>query len=182
MVKEVPQYPKYQCEHCDKIYVKYANAQKCEAKGLSEFKYNIGDEVETIIQLTKISETRINVDMPQRLFDIGGEFAKVKIIDRYYWNHKPFYTFEHPQIQGQYWKYPELAFELPHEFNEFKEPAPDEVLELKIPILGRDLIVQQNLRALNFRGLWREFGDSLKKRGLTRIYGPEVIAEPINPT
>ncbi len=130
----MPQPPKYQCEHCDKVYTKLSNAQKCESKGLPKFKYNIGDEVETIIQLIKMSETRINESF-QRLFDIGGEFAKVLITDRYYWNHMPFYTIEHPQIQGQYWRYPELAFELPDELKEPREFSSDDKIEIKGDIL-----------------------------------------------
>lgn len=34
MVKEVPQPSKYQCEGCDKVYTKFGNAQRCEAKDL----------------------------------------------------------------------------------------------------------------------------------------------------
>lgn len=181
MVKEVLQPPKYQCECCEKTFAKFENAQKCEAKGIPEFKYNIGDEVETIIQLIRISETRVNVDMPQRLFDIGGEFAKVKITDRYYWNHKPFYTFEHSQIQGQYWRYPELAFELPDEINELKEPASDETFTLDLKSDVGRLAIQYNERALSFGAKWRAFTSSLKEHGIARTYFPEVIAEPIDP-
>ena len=90
MVKEVVQPPKYQCEGCDRVYTKLGNAQKCESKSLPEFKYNIGDEVETIIQLTRISEARVNIGR-QQLFDTGGEFARVKITDRYHFNHIPVY-------------------------------------------------------------------------------------------
>lgn len=181
MVKEVPQPPKYQCEHCDKVYTKVDNAQKCEGKGLPEFKYNIGDEVETIIQQTTLSETRVNVDIYQRLFDIGREFAKVKITDRYYWNHKPFYTFEHPQIKGQYWRYPELAFDLPDVFNELKEPSPDEVFDEKFRTPRGDIIIQFNERALLFGARWSKFRDYLRECGIGRAYRPKIIAESINP-
>jgi len=178
MVKEVPQAPQYQCENCYRIYNKFGNAQKCEQRGLPEFKYNIGDEVETIIQLNRLSETLVNGDI-RRLFDVGGEFAKVKITDRYHWNHKPFYTFEHPQIQGQYWRYPELAFELSDDINELKEqPVRDEVFELKTPILT----IQFNERALRFRSKWTEFKDYLRVNRIVRTYYPEIVAEPINPT
>ena len=180
MVKEVPQPPKYQCEGCDRVYAKLGNAQKCEAKRLSEFKYNIGDEVETIIQLTRISETRVNIGQ-QRLFDIGGEFAKVKVTDRYYWNHKSFYIFEHPQNQGEYWRYPELAFNLPDEFNELKEPVSDEIVEFKMPVLGHDLVIQENLKAVHFRGMWKEFLGFIRERGIRHTYSAKPIAEPINP-
>lgn len=179
----MPQAPKYQCEGCDKIYVRKENAVKCENKGLPEFKYAIGDEVETIIQLTKLSETPVNPVMHKRLFDIGGEFAKVKITDRYYWDHKPFYTFEHPQIQGQYWRYPQLAFELPDDFNELKGAIPDEVFNLEINIPGGDpIVIQFSERALRFQLRWKELGTYLKKRGISPTYSSKVVAEPINPS
>lgn len=175
MVKEVPQPSKYQCEHCDKVYTKVENAQKCESKGAPEFKYNIGDEVETIIQLTKISQTRMNLDT-QRLFDIGGEFTRVKITDRYHLNHMPVYTFEHPQIQGQYWRYPELAFELRDKLNKLKEPILDEMIETKT------MAITFNERALFFQEKWKAFRSYLNERRIARICSPEIIAEPIKPT
>ena len=143
MVKEVPQAPQYQCENCYRIYNKFGNAQKCEQRGLPEFKYNIGDNVETVVKT-----------------DGGGAFAKVEITDRYHLNHRPFYTFQHPQIQRQYLQYPEVVLDLPDKFNKFKERAADDE------------------RALRSRGIWREFMAYLRKGGITK-YPRAIIAEPI---
>jgi len=178
MVKEVPQPSKYQCEHCDKVFTKLGNAQKCEAKGLPEFKYNVGDGVETIIQLTRMSETKFR-GFPIRLFDEGGEFARVKIADRYYFNHTPVYTFEHPQIQGQYWRYPEMAFELPEELTHLKEIRSNETFEIGNDDLG---IFQFNERNSFFRIKWRSFRSYLNEHGIANLYSPKIIAEPINPS
>jgi len=180
MVKEIPQPSKYQCEHCDRVYTKLGNAQKCESRGLPEFKYNIGDEVETIIQLTNISRHRVN-EAPMRLFDIGGEFARVKVTDRYYWNHKPFYTFEHPQIQGQYWRYPELAFELPDELTEsLKESIPGGPIVIQGDSPG-SLKMEFDEKAMKFEIVWRGFRDYLWEHGTTNTHHPKINAEPINP-
>lgn len=180
MVKEVPQPSKYQCEFCDKVHTDSINAQRCESKGLPEFKYSIGDEVETIIQLTRISGTLVNA-ASMRLFDIGGALAKVKITDRYYWNHKPFYAFEHPQIQGQYWRYPELAFELPDEpIENLKEPIPGGTIVLRGDYPGSPKF-EFDEKAIRFRavGIW--FSDYLREHRIRPIYHPAIIAEPINP-
>lgn len=182
MVKEVPQSPKYQCEHCDRVYTKVNNAQRCEAKGLSEFKYNIGDEVETIIQLTRMSGVRVN-DAPIRLFDIGGEFARVRLTDRYYLNHTPIYTFEHPQIQGQYWRYPETAFELPDEMVEnLKEPVPGGPIVLEGRGIPGSPKFEFDEKALKFEIVWSSFIDYLRERKVATTYRPKIIAEPINPS
>ena len=176
MVKEVPQTPKYQCEHCDRIYAEFENAQKCESKGLPEFKYNIGDEVETMIQLIRLPETLVNGKI-RRLFDVGGEFAKVKITVRYHWNHKPFYTFEHPQIQGQFWRYPEAALDLPDKFNELKESPTDYVFDLKVKGYPA---MQLSERGLRFQAIWRKFMVYLRSQRIARTYNPKIVAEPIN--
>lgn len=106
----------------------------------------------------------------------------VKVTDRHYWNHKPFYTLEHSQIEGQYWRYPEAAFELPEEINELKESVSDEKIDLKSDIGGRDLNIQFDVKALHFEAKWRALRSYLRKRRIASTYRPEIIAEPINPT
>ena len=138
MVKEIVQPTKYQCEGCDTIYTERARATKCEGKGPPEFKYNIGDIVETVVRI-----------------DGGGELAEVEITDRLADRHRPFYVFEHPQKEGEYWRYPESAFELSDDLKKSASSSGHEYM----------------------RYLWREFLQFLQqgKRPMAKIDRPQIV-------
>ncbi len=185
MVKEVPQPSKHQCEGCDKIYSSRDRAIKCENKGLPEFKYNLGDKVETVVSISKISEVVYKYPEGNRnpfMFDVIGTFSEVKIIDRYHWDHIPLYVFEHPQMEGQYWRYSELAFELSKDLaNEYKDSVSDPDVKVKMEIFP-GYGIEIPWRRLSSRGLWKGFLSRHREHGVRRKYTPEIVAEPINPT
>jgi len=172
MVKEISQPQKYQCEFCYQEYYSLKRAQKCEAKGLPPFKYNIGDTLETIVKVTIADQIG-----HFGLHDVGT-FSNVTIKDRHHFNHTPVYVIEHPQIQGQYWAYPGSAFELPEDINDYKEPRPDSLLVIGE---GTPLEFKYSTNAMLLRSLWWELNKYLSKRKITSQYRPHIIAEPINP-